>query len=184
MAQVPDKLLHAYVEDIVGPITRPAPVQGGFGGGAGRGQRGMFFGQVGGPGGRGPKPSGPPLEVAIKTVPEDMTYSVPEFTVKPGQYVKITLSNPDEMQHNLVFIRPGTLEDVGALVSAMAKALDAAERDYIPSTPDVMIWTKLAEPGETVTLEFIAPTAPGEYPYICTFPGHWRTMQGVMKVAP
>jgi len=31
-------------------------------------------------------------------------------------------------------------------------------------------------------LRFTAPDKPGEYPYICTFPGHWRIMQGVMKV--
>src|SRR5439155_1367691 len=117
MAPVGEKLLHAYVEDIVGPITRPPPpTAGGFGGGgggSGRG-RGANFGQVG-PG--GVVPTGAPLVIAIKTVPDDMTYSVKNFTVKPGQYVRITLTNPDEMQHNLVFVRPGSVEDVGELVN-------------------------------------------------------------------
>ncbi len=35
---------------------------------------------------------------------------------------------------------------------------------------------------QRATLRFTAPTEPGEYPFICTFPGHWRIMQGVMKV--
>jgi azurin len=121
--------------------------------------------------------------VAIKTIPEEMKYTVTNFTVKPGQYVRITLTNPDEMQHNLVFVRPGSVEAVGALVTAMAKASDAADRNYVPPTPDVLVWTKLVDPGQSVTLEFIAPQQVGDYPYMCTFPGHWRTMQGVMKVA-
>ena len=180
MAPVGEKLLHAYVEDIVGPITRPPPpTAGGFGGGGGARGR-ANFGQVG-PG--GVVPTGAPLVVAIKTVPDDMTYSVKDFTVKPGQYVRITLSNPDEMQHNLVFVRPGSVEDVGELVNVMAKASDAAERNYVPPSQDVLLWTNLVEPGQSVTLEFIAPMQVGDYPYMCTFPGHWKTMQGVMKVS-
>jgi putative membrane-bound dehydrogenase-like protein len=186
MAPVGEKLLHAYVEDIVGPIKRPPPPTAGFGrgGGGGRGGRGANFGQVGAGAGRGSVvPTGPPLVVAIKTVPEDMTYSVKNFTVKPGQYVRITLTNPDEMQHNLVFVRPGSVEDVGELVNVMAKASDAAERNYVPPSQDVLLWTNLVEPGQSVTLEFIAPTQVGDYPYMCTFPGHWKTMNGVMKVS-
>jgi azurin len=186
MAPVGEKLLHAYVEDIVGPITRPPPpTAGGFGGGGGGGRgRGGSFGQVGPGAGRGSGvPTGPPLVVGIKTVPDDMTYSVKNFTVKPGQYVRITLTNPDEMQHNLVFVRPGSVEDVGDLVNVMAKASDASERNYVPPSQDVLLWTNLVDPGQSVTLEFIAPTQVGDYPYMCTFPGHWKTMQGVMKVS-
>jgi uncharacterized protein len=32
------------------------------------------------------------------------------------------------------------------------------------------------------TLTFIAPAQVGDYPYVCTFPGHWSIMNGVMKV--
>ena len=32
------------------------------------------------------------------------------------------------------------------------------------------------------SLRFMAPTEPGEYPYICSFPGHWAIMKGVMVV--
>jgi putative membrane-bound dehydrogenase-like protein len=178
MAPVGEKLLHAYVEDIVGPITRPPPpTAGGFGGGgSGARGRGANFGRVA-------AGAGSPLVVAIKTVPNDMTYSVKNFTVKPGQYVRITLTNPDEMQHNLVFVRPGSVENVGELVNVMAKASDAAERNYVPPSEDVLLWTNLVDPGQSVTLEFVAPMQVGDYPYICTFPGHWKTMQGVMKVS-
>ena len=182
MSPVPDKLLHAYVEDIVGPVKRPPPPTAGFGGGGGRGGA-NFVPVVAGRGGRGGAPLGAPLEIEISAVKEEMKYTIEAFTVKPGQYVRITLKNPDEMQHNLVFVRPGRVEEVGSLVTAMAKATDAADRDYIPPTPDVLLWTKLVDPGQSVTLEFIAPTTPGDYPYMCTFPGHWKTMRGMMKVA-
>jgi len=172
---VAGRLLRTYVEDIVGPITRPAPASFVRGGGGNFG--GANFGAASEAG------AGPALEMKISVVPQEMQYTVTSLTVKPGQLVRLTLTNPDDMQHNLVFVRPGTTEAVGTLVNAMAKASDAADRNYVPSTPDVLAWTTLADPGQSVTLEFTAPRQPGEYPYICTFPGHWRTMQGIMKVA-
>jgi azurin len=111
-----------------------------------------------------------------------MKFSLADFTVKPGQLVRVTLTNPDEMQHNLVIVRPGTLAAVGALADAMAATPDAAERSYVPPTPDVMWFTKLVDPGKSFTIEFTAPRQAGDYPYMCTFPGHWRIMQGTMKV--
>ena len=81
----------------------------------------------------------PVLELAVNVVRGQMKFSLPSFTVKPSQRVKITFTNPDEMQHNLVVVKPGTLDAVGALADAMAKTPDAAERNYIPPTPDVIV---------------------------------------------
>jgi azurin len=120
--------------------------------------------------------------VALSVVKGQMKFSLPEFTVKPGQRVQLTLTNPDDMQHNVLLLRPGTTEAVGALADAMAKMPDAAENDYVPPTPDVMAFSKLVDPGQSVTIEFTAPRQAGEYPYICSFPGHWRIMRGVMHV--
>ena len=46
----------------------------------------------------------------------------------------------------------------------------------------VVVLARLISPGERVTLSFQAPEAPGDYPFICSFPGHWLTMKGVMTV--
>jgi azurin len=119
----------------------------------------------------------------MSIIPGQMKFALPEFTVKPGQRVRITLTNPDDLQHNMLIIRPGTIEAVGALADAMMAAPDAAERGYVPPTPDVMWYTSLVDPGESTVLEFTAPRQSGDYPYLCTFPGHWRIMQGTMKVA-
>ncbi|MEP6716459.1 MAG: PVC-type heme-binding CxxCH protein, partial [Terriglobia bacterium] len=165
---VSERLLRAYVEDVVGPIKRPPPPTGGRGGG-GRGQ-----GQL----------TGTPFDVAIGIDADKMTYTLPEFTAKPNQYVRITLKNTADVQHNVVVLRPNTEEKVGLLVEAMAKVQDAEERSYLPSTPDILFWMTLIEPGQSGVLEFAAPNQAGDYPYICTFPGHWQTMKGIMHVKP
>jgi azurin len=148
------------VEDVVGPITRPTQSAA-----------------------RSGPSNDPPLEMQMSVVRGQMKFSLPNFTVKPGQRVRLTLTNPDEMQHNLVVVKPGALDAVGVLADALARTPDAAERNYIPPTPDVIASTKLVDPTQSFTLEFTAPRQTGDYPYICTFPGHWRMMQGTMKVA-
>jgi hypothetical protein len=51
---------------------------------------------------------------------------------------------------------------------------------------DNQLWrmhaTRMLAQGEEQVLEFVAPEEPGDYPYVCTFPGHWRVMNGLMKV--
>ena len=48
--------------------------------------------------------------------------------------------------------------------------------------PQVLFSTKLLEPGQTVTFQFRAPATAGQYPFVCTFPAHWRTMNGLLNV--
>ena len=52
----------------------------------------------------------------------------------------------------------------------------------VPATPDVLHATTLINHDEIARLRFSAPASEGKYPYVCTFPGHWRTMNGVMDV--
>jgi len=33
-----------------------------------------------------------------------------------------------------------------------------------------------------MTFQFTAPSTPGQYPYLCTYPNHWRIMNGVLNV--
>src|SRR6185369_12437896 len=42
--------------------------------------------------------------------------------------------------------------------------------------------TKLVSPGQATQLVFTAPADPGDYPFVCTFPGHWRRMVGTLAV--
>ena len=122
--------------------------------------------------------------ITIKTVKNAMKYDLTEFAVKAGQSVEIVFENSDFMQHNLLIVQEGALETVGAAADQLATAPDGAEQNYIPDVPEVLHATALVDPGNTVTLTFTAPEEPGEYPFVCTFPGHWRIMQGTMKVVP
>ena len=46
-----------------------------------------------------------------------------------------------------------------------------------------MLWaTKVVPTGQSHSLKFTAPKALGDYPYVCTIPGHGILMLGTMTV--
>ncbi|WP_138993160.1 PVC-type heme-binding CxxCH protein [Larkinella sp. C7] len=120
--------------------------------------------------------------LTIKVMEEQMKYDTKQFTVRAGQPVVLTLENPDIMQHNVVICKPGTAEKVGKAADKMAQDPKSVEKHYVPQLPEVVASSILVNPGESYTLEFTAPAKPGDYPFICTFPGHWSIMRGVMRV--
>jgi azurin len=61
---------------------------------------------------------------------------------------------------------------------AGVKAGEAA--NYVPADANVLAATALAAPGETKTVVVELPA--GEYSFICTFPGHYMLMRGLVKV--
>src|SRR5690606_8970462 len=121
-------------------------------------------------------------EIRIKTLVGEMKYDVPTFSAKAGTTLKIIFDNPDHMQHNLLILKQGSLERVGKAADDLASQQNAIELQYIPSTTDVLFSTPLVDPGKTFELNFKVPNEVGEYPFACTFPGHWRIMNGVMRV--
>jgi uncharacterized protein len=128
------------------------------------------------------KTSGDVLKIKIKSVREAMKFDIKNFTVKAGQMVEITFENPDAMQHNLVIVKPKTMEKVGLASDKMMMDEKGAEKNYVPALTEVLFSTPLVGPDQNYKLTFKAPALAGLYPYVCTFPGHWRLMNGVMKV--
>ena len=122
--------------------------------------------------------------IKLKVIKNEMKYDLKEFTVEAGKPVEIIFENPDFMQHNLVIAQIGSLETVGQAADKMASDPNGAEKHYVPALPQVLFATKLVNPQQTETLRFVAPAKVGDYPYVCTFPGHWSIMNGVMKVVP
>jgi putative membrane-bound dehydrogenase-like protein len=120
--------------------------------------------------------------ITINVVIGEMKFDKTSFTAKAGSTLKITLVNPDFMQHNLLIIKPGTLEKVGKAVDEMAKSPSGADLQYIPDISEVLYATPLVNPDSKFELTIKVPEVPGVYPFVCTFPGHWRIMQGVMNV--
>ena len=128
------------------------------------------------------KPDADVKRIVIKTIREAMKFDLKEFTVKPGQQVELILDNTDAMQHNMVITKPGAMEKVGRAGDAMMKDEKGADKNYVPSIPEVLYATPLVNPGQSYKLRFKAPASTGDYPFVCTFPGHWSIMNGMMKV--
>lgn len=132
-----------------------------------------------------PAASGPVAEITIKPdTTNPLAYDTKSFTVKAGQKVKFTFNNTHPavpQPHNWVLGKPGTKDKLLAAAMTIMTDPKALEKGYIPESPDILHHTKLLQPNTSETLEFVAPAA-GEYPYICTFPGHGILMNGVMKV--
>lgn len=126
--------------------------------------------------------------VSITCVPERMLYSIRDFSVKPGQPVKLVFVNSDATDHNLVIVKPDSMAEVGIAANEMAKDPRNANSDFLPPSKGDLILHATSMVGATRSslidvLRFEAPTEPGLYPYVCTFPGHWIVMNGVMVVA-
>lgn len=122
--------------------------------------------------------------IQIQPIANEMRYNLKSFEVVAGESVEVRFKNIDFMQHNLLIIQPGSLAVVGAAADKMAASADGAAKNYVPDVPQVMYATKLVNPDTEAVLRFTAPEKPGDYPFVCTFPGHWRIMNGIMKVVP
>lgn len=120
--------------------------------------------------------------VHLKPVREQMLFDRKEFTVPAGKRVKIVFENTDSMPHNIVIGKPGSLERMGAEADKMLKDPGAMDRGYVPGIPEVIASMGMVFPGQTEVLDFTAPKQSGKYDFVCTFPGHWRIMKGVMTV--
>ena len=111
---------------------------------------------------------------------EGLKFSVTRFDVKAGARVRLDFSNASDMLHNLVIVRPGSAPRVGD--ASMKLGLDGTRLDFVPLTNDVLYHTAIVAPQQAETIYFEAPATPGEYTYLCSFPGHAILMQGTMRV--
>ena len=127
-------------------------------------------------------PPAPDVVLRITAVPGQLKFDLAELTVAPGQLVEIVFANPDAMQHNFVLGAVGSMEAIGNAADKLAQSPAGLAQQYVPDMPQVLFSTKLIEPGETARFQFRAPSSAGDYPYICTFPAHWRVMNGVLHV--
>jgi uncharacterized protein len=120
--------------------------------------------------------------IRIEAVASQMKFDISRFTVAAGEEVVIELVNKDEMPHNLLITKQGALETVSLAAEKMVALPDAFARSFIPEGPEVLFSIRLLQPNETLQARFTAPSEPGNYPFVCTFPGHWRTMNGIVEV--
>ncbi|MDA0684700.1 MAG: plastocyanin/azurin family copper-binding protein [Bacteroidetes bacterium] len=122
---------------------------------------------------------GPDATITIGTQP-GLQFDLPAFDVQAGSKLKLVFNNDDDMMHNLLIVEPGAADKVGE--QAIALGLAGPNQSYIPEMDEVLFHTVLLEPDSMEAIYFTVPTEPGEYQYVCSFPGHSFTMRGVMRV--
>jgi azurin len=118
------------------------------------------------------------------TSDDTMKFNVTALTAKPGEQVTVKLTNNGKlpkaaMGHNFVLLAKGT-----DLTAFTGEAVMAQATEFIPAKfkAQVLANTKLLGPGESDEVSFRAPTAPGVYTFICSFPGHFALMKGTFEV--
>jgi azurin len=130
-----------------------------------------------------PVHDGRPIEI---TADDTMKFNVTEIAAKPGEKLSVTLVNLGttpkfSMGHNWVLVAP-----MGDIQPFLVAAAEAMTTDYVPMATQkdrVLAATKLLGPKERDTVTFTAPTTPGRYEFVCSFPGHYQVgMRGVLIV--
>jgi azurin len=119
------------------------------------------------------------------TAGDTMKYDVTSIQAKPGERLHVVLKSTGTapkvaMAHNFVLLKEGA-----SPVEFNNAAMTARDTDFIPPSmkDQILAHTDLAGPGETVDVTFTAPTKPGTYTYLCSFPGHYQVgMKGELIV--
>jgi plastocyanin len=115
--------------------------------------------------------------ITIKASGSSLEFTPPNISVKNGKRVKLRFVNDGTLPHNIVL--PKSASDLDALAT---EAYGAGETGYVPvgSKDKLIAYSTLASPGQTVEVTFVVP-APGEYTYVCLFPGHANSMFGTLR---
>ena len=135
------------------------------------------------------EPGGDPgvlAKLTLGVLPAVMKFDVELLMVRAGQPVMLLYRNAKcPLQHNFILVKPGALAEFGILADRMLTDPQAMMKHYLPASVDILAQsTKLIGLGESDLIEFTAPALPGDYPFLCTFPGHWRLMHGILRVVP
>jgi azurin len=121
------------------------------------------------------------IKLQIGAKKDELAFDKTTLKAQAGVPVSLTFKNTASpssgLQHNFVLVQIGKEMEV-----ANAGIAAGPDKAYVPASPDVLAHTRLLNPGESETISFTAPAQPGDYPYICSFPGHATTMKGVLKV--
>jgi plastocyanin len=120
--------------------------------------------------------------IEIGTLHGQLRYDKDLVGARAGSRVRLIFKNTDEMQHNLVILRPGAEGVAEVAQAALLLGTEAVARNFVPDHPRVLFHTKIINPQQSETIEFTVPAAAGDYPYVCTMPGHSVLMKGILRV--
>jgi len=108
-----------------------------------------------------------------------------QLRVPPGARVSLAFRNGDpSMPHNVAVVKADQIDQFGEQSMQLASNPRAIATHYVPNDPAEICFSPILQPGDQYTMFFEAPKEPGEYHLVCTYPGHWRVMQGSLFVIP
>jgi azurin len=113
----------------------------------------------------------------------DLLAFKPDSLICPaGSHVHLTFIHTGKyvrQDHNWVLVVPGAAAAVAQAALAMPEG-----SDYVPrGDPRVLAATPACSKGHRVSVDFVAPQV-GDYPFLCTNPGHGAVMHGILHVKP
>lgn len=117
--------------------------------------------------------------ITIGTKP-GLKFDIQRVQVKAGSKVRLVFNNNDDMLHNLLIVKPNMVNKVGE--AAFNLGLEGEKKAFVPDLDEVLYHTGLLQPESTESIYFTAPTKTGDYTFVCTFPGHYTLMQGIIRV--
>jgi azurin len=119
----------------------------------------------------------PDTTIVLRSAGSALEFLPARISVKNGLRVRVRYTNEGTLPHNLAFAR--SEDDLDAIAAA---AYAAGTTGFVPleHKDKLIAWTSLVSPGQTVDVTFVVPP-PGEYPFICLFPGHANMMNGVLR---
>lgn len=120
--------------------------------------------------------------IRLGVKPHRMAYDKTRLVVEPGKPFVIVFENTDMMPHNWVLTEPGAMEAIGMQAEEDAQKPQALAQNYVPQNSRVLAASRLIQPQQLQRIDVVAPAKPGIYPYVCTYPGHWRRMYGALYV--
>ena len=111
-----------------------------------------------------------------------LKFNTARIEAQAGEKVIFVFPNDDSsgMVHNLAIITPGSSETV--LEAAVAMGAAGLKKNFVPEIPELLASTPQVAQGMKYTLYFSVPKEPGNYHFICTYPGHGLIMQGIFAV--
>jgi azurin len=115
-----------------------------------------------------------PARTVVITANDDMKFNLTEITAKPGDVIKVRLlaigtAPRSSMRHNFVLLQMGTNQ-----IDFVEAAAKSPATDYIPASmkSTILAQTIMIDNGQSAEVTFTVPSKPGNYPFMCTFPGH------------
>jgi azurin len=123
-------------------------------------------------------------ELTIKGT-DNLKFSVELIEASPGETIRMTLEVVSNMPKTAMGHNIAIVDKDADVMEFVMQSMSAKDNEYIaPALEDqVVAFTKMIGGGETSVIEFTVPEEPGDYVYVCTFPGHYFAgMKGILRV--